>query len=50
MHNMFDKFDEEAHNGRVSIVITSLFSYMSIVTLAYDLKKQTGSSSLHTGS
>ena len=31
------KFDEEAHNGLVSIVFTSLFPYMSIVTLTFDL-------------
>ena len=31
------KFDEEAHNGLVSIAFTSLFQYMSIVTLTFDL-------------
>ena len=29
---MSAKFDEEAHNGSVFIVFTSLFPYMSIVT------------------
>ena len=33
MANMCAKFDLEAHNGLVSIVFTSLFRYMSIVTL-----------------
>ena len=42
MDNMSAKF-EEAHNGLVSIVFTSLFLYMSIVTS--DLKNQWGSSS-----
>ena len=37
MVNMSVKFDEEAHNGLVSIVVTSLFLYMSIVTLTFDL-------------
>ena len=37
MVNMSAKFDEEAHNGLVSIVLTSLFLYMSIVTLNFDL-------------
>ena len=31
------KFDEEVQNGIVSIVFTSLFLYMSIVTLNFDL-------------
>ena len=31
------KFDEEAHNSLVSILFTSLFPYMSIVTLTFDL-------------
>ena len=35
--NMSNKFDEEAHNGLVSIVFTSLFLSMSIVTLTFDL-------------
>ena len=30
MVDMFAKFDEEAHNGLVFIVFTSLFPYMSI--------------------
>ena len=33
MANMSGKFDEEAHNGLVSIVFTSLFPYKCIVTL-----------------
>ena len=36
------KFDEKAHNGLVSIVFTSLFPYMSIVTLTFDLQNQYG--------
>ena len=43
MVNMPAKYDKEIHNGLVSIVFTSLFSYMSIVTLTFDL----GSSSHH---
>ena len=38
-YNMSGKFDE-AHNGLVSIVFTSLFPFMSIVTLISDLKNQ----------
>ena len=37
MANMSAKFDEEAHNGLISIVFTSLFLYVSIVTLTFDL-------------
>ena len=37
MPNMSAKFDQEAHKGLVSIVFTSLFLYMSIVTLTFDL-------------
>ena len=37
MANMYAKFDEESHNGLVSIVFTSLFPYLSIVTLTFDL-------------
>ena len=37
MANMSVKFDEEAHNGLVSIMFTSLFPYMSIVTFTFDL-------------
>ena len=37
MANIFNaKFDEEAHNGLVSILFTSLFPYMFIVTLTFD--------------
>ena len=37
MANMSIKFDQEAHNGLVAIMFTSLFPYMSIVTLTFDL-------------
>ena len=38
MANMSTKFDQEAHNGLVAmIVFTSLFPYISIVTLTFDL-------------
>ena len=37
MANMYAKFDEKAHFGLVSILFTSLFSYLSIVTLTFDL-------------
>ena len=37
MANMSAKFDEKAHNGLVSIMFTSLLSYMSIVTLSFTL-------------
>ena len=37
MVNMSAKFDEEAHNGFVSTVFTSLFPCISIVTLTFDL-------------
>ena len=37
MVNMSTKFDKEICNGVVSIVFTSLFPYMSIVTLNFDL-------------
>ena len=43
MANMYAKFDEEAHNGLVFIVFTSLFPYLSIVTFTYltsDLQNQ----------
>ena len=38
MTNKSTKFDQEAHNGLVAIVFTSLLPYMSIVTLTFDLK------------
>ena len=38
MVDMSAKFDEEAHNGLVSIVFSRLFPYMSIVTLTFDLR------------
>ena len=37
MANMYAKFDQEAYNGLVYIMFTSLFPYMSIVTLTFDL-------------
>ena len=37
MANISAKFDKEAQNGLVSIAFTSLFPYMSIVTLTFDL-------------
>ena len=40
MANMSAKFDEEAHNVLVAIVFTSLFLYLSIVTLTFDLQNQ----------
>ena len=33
MANMSAKFEEEAHNGLVAIMFTSVFPYTSIVTL-----------------
>ena len=44
--NMSAKFDKEIHNSLVSIMFTSLFPYMSIVTLTFDLwpQKQQGPS------
>ena len=40
MFNMSTKFDEETHNGLVSIISSRLFPFMSIVTLTYDLQNQ----------
>ena len=37
MANMSAKFDQEAHSCLVAIMFTSLFPYMSIVTLTFDL-------------
>ena len=37
MVNISAKFDEEIHNGFVAIMFTSLFPYMYIVTLTFDL-------------
>ena len=37
MANMSAKFDEEAHNGLASIVLTNLFLYMCVMTLTFDL-------------
>ena len=39
MANMSAKFDEEAHNGLVSIMFTSFFLYVSILTLTSDIKR-----------
>ena len=40
MANIYVKFDEKAHNGLVSILSTSLFPYMSIVTLTFDIQNK----------
>ena len=40
MVNMSAKFDWEAHNGLVSMVFTSLFPYITMVTLTFDLQNQ----------
>ena len=40
MVNISAKFDEETHTGLVAIMFTSLFPYMSIVTLTFDLQNQ----------
>ena len=40
MVNMSAMFDKEIHNGLVSIMFTSLFPYMSILTLTFDLQNQ----------
>ena len=40
MANMSAKFDWEAQNGLIAILFTSLFQYMSIVTLTFDLKNE----------
>ena len=40
MVDMSAKLDKEAHNCLVSIVFTSLFPYMYIVTLTSDLQNQ----------
>ena len=40
MVNMSAKFDQETHNGLVAIVFISLFPYMPIVTLTFDLWPQ----------
>ena len=37
---MSAKFYQEAHNGLVAIMFTSLFQYKSIVTLTFDLQNQ----------
>ena len=37
MANLYDKYDGEAQYDVVSILSTSLFLYMSIVTLTFDL-------------
>ena len=36
--NMSAKFNEEAHSSLVSIVLTSLFPYISILTLTFYLR------------
>ena len=40
MVNMSTKFDKEIQKGLVFIVFTSLFPYMAIVTLTFDLQYQ----------
>ena len=40
MVTMCAKSDKEICNGVVSAVFTSLFPYMSIVTLTFDLQNQ----------
>ena len=40
MANMSAKSNQEADNGLVAIMFTSLFPYMSIVTLTFDLQNQ----------
>ena len=40
MANMSAKFDEEAHNGLVSIMFTRWLPNMFIVTLTFDLQNQ----------
>ena len=40
MANMSAKFAQGARNGLVAIVFTSLFPYMFIVTLTFDLQNQ----------
>ena len=40
MVKMSANFDEEAHNGLVSVVFTSLFPFMTIVTLTFDHQNQ----------
>ena len=47
--NMYAKFDEEAHIGLVFIVFTSLFPYMSMVTLTFDLQNHGGPPSSRYG-
>ena len=40
MVNMSAKFDKEIQNSLVFIMFTSLFPYMSFVTLTFDLHNQ----------
>ena len=40
MANMSAKFDQEAQKVLVTIMFTSLFPYMSTVTLTFDLQTQ----------
>ena len=40
MVNMSANFDQEAQNALVTIVFTSLFAYMSTVTLTFDLQNK----------
>ena len=36
---MSAKYDKEIHNGLISIMFTSLFPYMSIVTLTFKINR-----------
>ena len=40
MVNISAKFDEEAHNGLVFILFTSVYLYLSFVSLTFDLQNQ----------
>ena len=37
---VYDTFDEDVHNGPVSIVFTRLLLFKSIVTLTFDVQNQ----------
>ena len=40
MANMSAKFDQEAHNSLMAIVFTSIFPFMSILTLTFDFQSE----------
>ena len=48
MANMSAKLDQEAQKGLDAIMFTSLFPYMSILNLTFDLQNQWGTS-FHLG-